>query len=247
MATQMQVRRVEVRDVEALRDLYRQEANCQIIRDSFLARGLADPYLILVGGQVGGYGAVANKYDKGRLVEFYTLPHARGLALPMCREILGASEATHVEAQTNVPMMLLMLFDCATNVTAEKVLFHDAHATHLACPVGVFRRRVPEDQGPEGEWVVEAGGAVVAAGGFLCHYNPPYGDVYMEVAEPAWRRGFGSYLVQEVKRACYAAGRKPAARCDTGNVGSRKTLERAGLLPCARLLVGDVAPPGPRA
>jgi GNAT superfamily N-acetyltransferase len=244
---QIQARRAEYRDVEALRELYRQEANCQIIRDSFLPRGLADPYLILVGGEVGGYGAVANRYDKGRLTEFYTLPHARGLALPMCRELLAVSQATHVEAQTNIPLMLLMLFDCATNVTAEKILFHDAHATHLPCPDGRFRRRVVEDQGPEGEWVVEAGGAVVAAGGFLCHYNPPYGDVYMEVAEPARRRGFGSYLVQEVKRACYAAGRKPAARCDPGNVGSRRTLEKAGLLPCARLLVGEVGQLAPTA
>ena len=41
----MQIRAclAEYRDVEALRELYRQEANCQIIRDSFLARGLADP------------------------------------------------------------------------------------------------------------------------------------------------------------------------------------------------------------
>ena len=240
---QIQVRRAEYRDVEALRDLYRQEANCQIIRDSFLPRGLADPYLIHVGGQVGGYGALSNRYDKGRIVEFYTLPHLRGLALPMFRELLGESQATHVEAQTNVPLKLLMLYDCATNVTAEKLLFHDALETHLACPEGVFRRRVPGDQGPEGDWVVEAGGTVVAAGGFLCHYNPPYGDVYMEVAEPARRRGFGGYLVQEVKRACYAAGRRPAARCDVGNVGSRRTLEKAGFLPCARLLVGEVVAP----
>jgi GNAT superfamily N-acetyltransferase len=32
------------------------------------------------------------------------------------------------------------------------------------------------------------------------HYNPPYGDVYMEVAEPFRRRGLGAYLVQELKR-----------------------------------------------
>src|SRR5262245_12285331 len=77
---QIQVRRVEYRDVEALRDLYRQEANCQIIRDSFLPRGLADPFLILVGGEVRGYGAVANRYDKG---QFPTI--ARGTTDPALR------------------------------------------------------------------------------------------------------------------------------------------------------------------
>jgi len=39
----IQVRRAEYQDVEAMRALYRQELNCQIIRDSFLPRGLADP------------------------------------------------------------------------------------------------------------------------------------------------------------------------------------------------------------
>jgi GNAT superfamily N-acetyltransferase len=243
----IQVHRAEYRDVEAMRELYRQELNCQIIRDSFLPRGLADPYLVLVEGRVSGYGAVSNKYDKGRLTEYYTLPQARRLALPMFRELLTASQATHVEAQTNNPLMLLMLYDCAKNIIAENILFHDAGATQLACPNGVFRRAAPEDAGatfphqrePVGKWVVEAHGAVVATGGFLCHYNPPYGDIYMEVAEPARRQGFGSYLVQELKRVCYEAGKKPAARCNPDNVGSRRTLEKAGFLPCGRLLVGE--------
>ncbi|HEV2666728.1 MAG TPA: GNAT family N-acetyltransferase [Blastocatellia bacterium] len=243
----IQAHRAEYRDVEAMRELYRQELDCQIIRDSFLSRGLADPYLILVEGRIGGYGSVSNKYDKGRLTEYYTLPHARRLALPMFRELLVACQATHVEAQTNNPLMLLMLYDCAKNIAAENILFHDAGVTHLACPNGVFRRAAPEDAGsifphqrePVGEWVLEAQGAVVATGGFACHYNPPYGDIFMEVAEPARRQGFGSFLVQELKRVCYEAGKKPAARCNPDNIGSRRTLEKAGLLPCGRLLVGE--------
>ena len=61
--------------------------------------------------------------------------------------------------------------------------------------------------------VVEADGSVVTTGGAYYHYNPPYGDIFMEVSEPARRQGFGSYLVQEVKRVCYETGKKPAARC----------------------------------
>jgi hypothetical protein len=94
----IQARLAEYQDVEAMRWLYHQELSCQIIRDSFLSRGLAGPYLILVEGRLGGYGAVFNKYDKGRLIEFYALPHARSLALPMFRELLAASQATHIEA-----------------------------------------------------------------------------------------------------------------------------------------------------
>ena len=90
--------------------------------------------------------------------------------------------------------------------------------------------------------IEDGGGRVVATGGFLCHYNPPYGDLYMEVAEHARRQGYGSYLIQELKRVCYEAGRLPSARCSPENEASRRTLERAGLLSCGRLLVGEVAP-----
>jgi GNAT superfamily N-acetyltransferase len=236
----IQVRRTEYQEVEAMRELYRQEANCQIIHDSFLSRGLADPYLILVEGRVGGYGAVGNRYPKDRLTEFYTLPNVRRFALPMFRELLTVSQATQLEAQTNIPLMVLMLYDCAKNITAENILFEDAFVTHHPCPNGAFRHTTPDDHQPDGEWVIEADGTIVAWGGFLCHYNLPYGDIYMEVAEPARRQGFGSYLVQELKRVCYEAGKKPAARCNPDNIGSRRTLQKAGLLPCGRLLVGDV-------
>jgi GNAT superfamily N-acetyltransferase len=52
----------------------------------------------------------------------------------------------------------------------------------------------------------------------------------MEVAESARRQGFGSYLVQELKRVCYQAVRKPGAACDPTNVASRLTLQKR-LLP----------------
>ncbi len=244
----MEVNLAAAGDVQAMRELYRKEAACQIIHDSCISRGLADPYVIHVNGRLAGYGAVWNKYDPGRLMEFYTVPHFRGLALPMFRELLIESRATQIEAQSNMPRMLLMLYDCATNIRAENVLFHDAFDSNLECSGGIFRRSVPEDASlmfphkdePVGDWVLEVDGAPVSTGGFLCHYNPPYGDVYMEVAEPMRRRGLGSYLVQEVKRRCYEAGKLPAARCNPGNVASRGTLQKAGFLPCARLMVGDV-------
>lgn len=245
----IQVNRVEYADVESLRELYRHEAKCQIIGDSILRRGLADPYLILVNGRIGGYGGVWNKYEIGRLMEFHTLPHVRSSALPMVRELLAVSKATHMEAQTNMPLMLTMLYDCAKNIKEENILYEDARVTDLPNPGGVFRRSTvndeasipPDRQEPFGDWVIEADGSIVATGGFLCHYNPPYGDVFMEVFEPARRRGFGSYVVQEVKRVCYEAGRRPAARCNPSNAASRRTLQKAGFLPCGRRLAGEVA------
>lgn len=238
----IQVERVEYHDVETMRDLYRQEAHCQIVCDSALRRGMADPYMIVVEGRKAGYGAMWNQYSRGRIMEFYTLPHVRAHALPMFRRLLAISRATSIEAQTNMPLMLTMLYDCANDITTDYILFEDAFITNLACPEGVFRRTRLDDAIQEGDWSVEANGAIVAWGGFLCHYNPPYGDVFMGVAESARRQGFGSYLVQEVKRVCYEAGKQPAARCNPTNIASRKTLQKAGFLPCGRLLLGKVDP-----
>ena len=248
----IQARRVAFKEIEGLRGLYRQEANCQIIKDSILGRGLADPYLILVDGRVGGYGGVWNTTDsKDRVMEFHTLPDVRAAALPMFQELLAVSGATGIEAQTNIPLLTLMLFDCARNITSDTILFEDAVTTRLTCSDGVLRQVSPEDiprifphkHEPVGDWMIEVGETVVATGGAYFHYNPPYGDIFMEVAEPHQGRGYGSYLVQEVKRACYEMGKKPAARCGVSNVASRRTLQKAGFLPCARLLVGDVTEP----
>jgi GNAT superfamily N-acetyltransferase len=141
-----------------------------------------------------------------------------------------------------------MLYDCATEITSDRVVFHDGLTTNLAVDGAIFREvtdldseRIFEHKGePIGEWLVEHGGMIVATGGIATHYNPPYGDIYMEVAEPARRKGFGSYLVQELKRTSYEMGRVPAARCDTTNTASRATLQKAGLFPCARILSGVI-------
>jgi len=60
----------------------------------------------------------------------------------------------------------------------------------------------------------------------------------MEVIEAFRRRGLGSYLVQELKRACYELGAVPGARCSPTNIASRRTLQRAGFVPFAQILIG---------
>jgi len=88
---------------------------------------------------------------------------------------------------------------------------------------------------------VEVGGAVAAKGGILFHYNQPYGDIYMEIAEPFRRRGFGSYLVQKLKRVCYEQGNIPSVRCNPKNIASRKTLQKAGFVRCGQIVTGSVS------
>jgi GNAT superfamily N-acetyltransferase len=236
--------------VEALplRELYRREMNCQIIHDSLPERDFGELFLIRADGRVAGYGFVMGYRGepKDMIREFYVLPALRGSALPMFKRLIEASGARRIETQTNDVLLTLMLYDCATEFRSERVIFHDALTTNLVAPDATFREVTDTDRKkifehkvePVGEWLIEHDGTIVATGGIALHYNPPYGDLYMEVGEPFRRRGFGSYLIQELKRAAYEMGRIPSARCDATNVSSRATLQKAGLLPCARTLIG---------
>jgi GNAT superfamily N-acetyltransferase len=239
---------VEVNEITPLRDLHRQRMNCQIMHDSFPPRGFSDPYLLRVDGRIAGYGLVANRHWPETVHEFYVIPACLPAALPMFRQLLEVSQARQILAQTNDRLLLLMLYDCATNITTETILFEDGFTTHLPCPVGLFRRVTGEDKekleaqklDAGSDWMIESDGLPVATGGVTFHYNPPYGDLYMGVHEAHRQRGFGSFMVQELKRISYELGKRPAARCNVANVASRKTLQKAGMLPCSRLLVGDV-------
>lgn len=138
--------------------------------------------------------------------------------------------------------MLTMLYDYADEIAVENILFEDTLTTRLPCDGGLFRLSKPGDGKEENEWVLEVEGCVVGSGGVLFHYNPPYGDVYMEIAEDNRRKGYGSYLVQELKRVCYEGGHRPAARCNPDNIASRLTLQRAGFTVCGRMLAGKLRP-----
>lgn len=236
--------------VRPLRDLYRQEMNCQIIHYSWHERGWTDSYLFRLDGRVVGYGLVGGVRGdpKDVIMEFYVLPSHRSAALPLFRSLIKASQARTIEAQTNDNLLTLMLFDCSDKVESTRILFQDALTTQLTIPGITFRAATPSDNpsllrqklDADAGWVIETHGTVAAAGGILFHYNIPYGDIYMEVAELFRRRGLGSYLVQELKRTCYEMGRIPAARCNASNEASRATLQKAGMLPCARVITGRV-------
>ena len=246
----VEVAEVPLEAILGMREEYRREMGCQIVHDSWHARGFTTSYALRVHGRTVGYGSVGGtpRDAKDTLKEFYMLPAYRGDALPLFRELAAASGARTVEAQTNDVLLLLMLHDCAAELSSETILFADGVTTALATPTpgatlrrlsGADRERAfPHTREPVGEWGLECGGELVATGGLAFHYNPPHGDIYLEVAAAHQRRGFGSYLVQELKRLCYEMACVPAARCDQGNVGSRLTLQRAGMLPCARIVRG---------
>jgi GNAT superfamily N-acetyltransferase len=235
-----------------LREAYRREMACQIVHDSWHARGFTRSWLLRVGGEVAGYGAVggAPRDAKDTVKELYVRPPYRGDALALFNALVAASGARRIEAQTNDPLLLLMLLDRAEAPSSETILFADGLTTTLPAPApdATVRLLSQADRArafehvhePVGEWGLEVGGELVATGGFTLYYNPPYADLYMEVAAAHRGRGLGSYLVQELKRVCHESSRVPAARCHESNVASRRTLERAGMFPCARIVEGQL-------
>ena len=156
--------------------------------------------------------------------------------LQLFRQLIDASQATRIRAQTNDRLLLLMLYDCATDIIVENVLFADGAETTLPAPAGALERKAGEEE----EWRIVDEGQIAAERGPAVSLQPAvcrhlYGGGRDLSAPRLW----------ELPRAgaqarAYTIGNIPAARCNADNAASRRTLERAGMLPCGRILRGEV-------
>jgi GNAT superfamily N-acetyltransferase len=241
--------RVSLEAIQALRVQFLAEARFQVRYHACHERGWTDSYLLTLDGVAVGYGSVKGREEvaaRDTVFEFFVVRPLRKHASRLFVELLSSSGVQHVECQTNDWLLSSLVLEYATDIRGNVVLFNDQTATEHEVPGVVVRPRRDDDDvfahtmEPVGDYVAVAGEEVVASGGFLRHYNPPFADVFMEV-RPDWRRrGVGSLLVQEVKKACYHAGCVPAARCDIRNTASRATLARAGMVPCGFMLSGRI-------
>jgi GNAT superfamily N-acetyltransferase len=243
--------------IQLLRDLHRKEMNCQIVHDSIHRRaGWTMTYALHLGDVLAGFGstAIAGPW-KGRptIFEFYVLPAHRGRAFELFEALLDASGARLMEIQSNDVLLAVMLHTYARDVWSEKIVFRDQLTTDLAPNGAALQRVTREDEVRQAieqrqggtEWLLTLDGEPIATGGILFHYNRPYGDIYMEVAERFRGRGFGAYLVQELKRVAYELDSIPCARCSPLNIPSRRTLQKAGFVPYAHILNGSIVNAGP--
>jgi len=242
-------------EILPLRVRQREELNCQIVHDSLHRRaGWTEGYLVGMDGVTAGFGslAVAGPWkDRPTVFEFYLLPEHRSKAFALFEAFLAASTARHFEVQSNDSLLTALALTYARDMTSEKIVFRDGETTLWTAAGATLRCLTPEDEIRDcmerrqggGEWALEVDGAAAGKGGILFHYNRPYGDLYMEVEESFRKRGLGRFLVQELKRECYALGAIPAARCSPDNIPSRRTLQRAGFVPYAHILIGALALP----
>jgi len=110
---------------------------------------------------VAGYGLVANRHDPDTVDEFYLFPDYRPAALPLFRQLLEASRATKIRAQTNDRLMLLMLYDCAQNITSDTTGREPNHHETRSRARGAGGAQRLDSHRP----VVRAGGNTATAGG----------------------------------------------------------------------------------
>jgi RimJ/RimL family protein N-acetyltransferase len=242
--------RASLAEIEPLRRQLQEETGGQIVHDSLHRRtGWTESHALRLGDVLIGYGsvAIAGPWQGRRTVfEFHVGPEQRPRVFAIFEAFLAASGATHFEVQTNHTLLTTLLHAYARDLESEKIVFRDHASTALPSQGAVLRqvtsdgdvRAYMEHRQGCGEWALDLGGETVATGGLCFHYNAPYCDLFYDVPEPHRRRGFGSHLVQELKRTAYALGAIPAARCSPDNVASRQTLQKAGLAPCGHILLG---------
>lgn len=230
--------------IKDFRVLFLQENHFQFVHDKCHLYGWADTWMIELDGQAVGYGSVwgtDRREDRDTLFEFYLLPPARSFASPIFKELLRATDVHFIDCQTNDPLLSTMTFQFTQDILTEAVLFKDHFQSTLPLNGAVFSREAESDEGPNaGGYILSLQGQIVASGGFLMNYNMPYADIYMDVKEHARRQGFGSLIVQELKKEVYRRRRIPAARCNPGNHASKATLQKAGFAVCGAWLKGKV-------
>lgn len=245
---ELKAARTSLKDIQPFRVLYLQEANAQIRYNACHERGWTDSYLLTVNNLPVGYGSVKGQEIKGRdtVFEYYVIPSFRSIANELFAELLRASEVQYVECQSNDPVLPALLYAFARNIQSPVILFKEGTVTRYTLPGVIFRPRQDTDilfdhhSEPEGDYVLEVDGKIVGTGGFMLHYNVPFADIYMEVTESFRRKGYGSYMVQQIKRECYLAGRVPAARCNMENTASKATMLKAVLAIAGYMLIGEV-------
>lgn len=239
----------DLKEILYLRNLFLQENNFQIRYNASHERGWTDSYLIIYNNEKIGYGSIKGNddvNDRDTVFEFYLTPSFRNLSPIVFSELLKSSKTSFIECQSNDFLLTPLLLQYGHNINSNVILFEDNFTSSIKIGTAIFRKRNANDvvfehiSEPVGDYVLEVNKEVVATGGFLLHYNKPFADLYMEVEQGHRKKGLGSFLIQEVKRQCYLAGRVPAARCNINNLASRATLTKAGLKIAGFMLFGEV-------
>ncbi|MEM6632101.1 MAG: GNAT family N-acetyltransferase [Bacteroidota bacterium] len=243
------IKEASLAEILSLREHFLKENPFQIRYHACHERGWSDSYLIQMGEKPIGYSSVKGKEelsDRDAIFEFYLLPEFQKFSSDIFSELLKETKVVYIESQSNEPLLTSCLYEFGKNIYADVILFEDGKPTDFSFPHLTFRKRNPGEnvfgklERDAGAYVLEEAGEIIADGGFLTHYNLPFADLYMEVREDRRKQGYGSFILQEIKKLCYQEGRVPAARCNLANKASQATLKKAGMKICGFMLTGEV-------
>lgn len=240
----MEAIRADGQTIAPLRRHFLAERPFQIRYEACHSRGWADYYLLKRGDTVLGYGAIKGQEVTARdtIFEFFLLAPFRGQGAAAFASLIASARPRWIECQSNDVPLFAMLGSFGHDIVAQAILFEAALPASLQMPDVTFRRRGESEPvfvhrgEPEGGWVLEQQGEIVAIGDFLTHYNAPFVDLHMEVVPTRRRQGLGSFLIQELIAECRRQGLTPAARCDMHNTASIATLSKAGMRPVGLML-----------
>jgi GNAT superfamily N-acetyltransferase len=241
----MQVTRTTLSDIEAFRAQFLKENKIQFIHNKCHLYGWADNYLFTYDGAKVGYGSVwgtSKREDRDTIFEFFLTEPFRSLSSLFFEKFIAASGVMFMDCQTNDKFSAPMFDKFATDVYTEAILFEDHVQTNFQIantnlqPVVPDAHTSPDDR----QFVLKHNDEKVGGGGFMLNYNFPYADIYYNVMEPFRRKGFGTLIVQELKKEVYRIGRVPAARCNAANSISKATLLKGGFRICGEWLGGKV-------
>ncbi len=237
--------KTDLTEIQAFRVLFLEESNFQFIYNKCHSYGWADTYVFTLDDVKIGYGAVWGKdkrEERDAIFEFHIIKPYRKLAHVFFSKLHKTSGALFIECQSNDALLSSLLFEHAINIYSEAILFEDDFQTDFAISGLILEKKIKDKDthNDAREYILKQNDVVVATGGLMLNYNMPYADLYYEVNENHRQKGFGSYMVQELKRETYLMGRVPAARCNINNVISKATLLKAGFKVCGYRLNGDI-------
>jgi RimJ/RimL family protein N-acetyltransferase len=227
--------------VEPLRRIFLSEVKFQFIYNKCHNAGWADVYLFTINKLHVGYGSVWGKEkrdNRDTIFEFYLSYPFRKYESLIFADFIKCSGAGFIQCQSNDIPITGMLFEYADNIKAEAIVFEDSYETDQNIPGARLIKYEMSDS--EVEYRLEKDDEIVGTGGYVWNYNYPFIDLYYEVKEEYRKNGFGSLIVQELKKEAYRLKRVPAARCNVKNAASKRTLIKAGMRVCGFILIGEL-------
>lgn len=219
----------------------------------------ATAYLILNDGETIGYCFISSKKV---LLQFHVLPEKAYLAEDAFAYLVSHGLIEKALVLTRDPLCLALCMDWQKDVSVRCHLFADGvdlpapppgsagtafrHAVAADIPAiraacGDFHDFLDytlEDSIEREEIFVLLEGSDILASGVISGRNAlhPYVDIGMCVSEAHRRRGIGTYIVTKLRDYCHRMGWVPGASCQSTNIASKRTLEKAGMINRDRVL-----------